>query len=112
VGDQERIEEDQEGEVHNRVHSSCGVGQGHCYACIQGLDTEVVVHSNVLGMVAEGLDHKHNGYSDLDSLLEVVHELEEAHCCTLVRMLGHDGDPHCDVGAEEAAECAAGSANS
>lgn len=88
------------------------MGQGHCYACIQEPDTEVVVHNNVLGMEAEDQDHKRNGCSDLGNLLEAGHESEEAHCCTLVRRLGHDGDPHCDAGVEVAAVSVAGLASS
>ena len=110
--DQEHIAEDLEVEAHNRIRALRGVGQEHYYACIQELDTEAVVHNNVLGMEAEDQDHTRNGCSDLDSLLEAAHESEEAHCCTSVRRLGHGGDPHCGVGVEVATVCAAGLASS
>lgn len=59
--DQEHIaEEGLEGVVHNRVRSSCAAGQERHHACIQELDTEVVVHSNVPGMAAEVPGHRHN----------------------------------------------------
>jgi hypothetical protein len=61
VEDQVHIEEEVlEAGVRNRAHFPCVEGEEH-HAWTQGLDTEVVAHSNDLDMGAEGRDRRRSG---------------------------------------------------